>query len=198
MKNIKSRFNKEDFRTFFLGVAFPLHIWVILMVMRDYEWIVERSNNMLDGIGVAAYSLVFTFLECLIIAAVLLLIGSTFPRTWSTNVRNTILLSAFYITLLWGLWGQAVFILEFNPLPPPLLRVFVQTGRPVFTLALVGLGLVGGSALASVWAGWRSQKFQRGIHEFVSRATPLVILYLIFDAFALIFVMIRNLIGTGS
>jgi len=84
------------FKTFLI-VGFPLHVWALLMVFRDIEFVSERTE-MWDAVGYAGYSLLFTLVESLVLAVIVWGLSLLLPRGWS-NQRALSVSGSLFIVL---------------------------------------------------------------------------------------------------
>ena len=171
--------------------ALPLHIWTIILALRDFDWVSARTNSW-DAIGVIAYGLAFAMIESLVVVIGAILLGFLVSRTWEEK-RRVALMSALVIILsLWSIFNQSYFLNEMSP-PTWLAELIFQTGRPVVALYALALLATSLSFAIPTYFILRSDKLLRALQEGMDRLSLLMTLYLVFDAAALVIILVRNL-----
>ena len=185
------RYSRQGLWSLFLMCALPLHAWTMILAFRDVSWVTDRTNAW-DAVGVFSYGLVFALVESLVIFLVASLLGflvsSRRDREW-----RVILLTVLVLLLsLWAILEQLFFLLPMR-LPGPIITLLVQSGHPLRTLYVGLTALVGLTILIPVVLVLRSEKAVRFVRALVDRLSLLAIFYLLFDAIALVIVVIRNL-----
>jgi len=185
------RYSRQGLWSLFLMCALPLHAWTMILAFRDVSWVTDRTNAW-DAVGVFSYGLVFALVESLVIFLVASLLGflvsSRRDREW-----RVILLTVLVLLLsLWAILEQLFFLLPIR-LPAPIITLLVQSGHPLRTLYVGLAALVGLTILIPVVLVLRSEKAVRFVRALVDRLSLLAIFYLLFDAIALVIVVIRNL-----
>lgn len=174
----------------FVGTAFPIHIWAIILLLRDIAWVAERTNYW-DAAGVVGYGLVFSLVESLLIWIVLVLIGSLMTRGWPTNKRVSLLTILFLLSIIWIIIGQFMVTIE--------LPIYLKLSNYLFSRQNPGeyfygclILIISPSVLLSAFIAAYSQRFQIGFLAVLDRITPLMILYLGLDGLGLMTIIIRN------
>lgn len=183
-------YSKQGLWTLFLMGALPLHIWTIFLALRDFDWIATRTNSW-DAVGVISYGLVFAFIESVIICFIGILLGLFISKKWDEKIRIALLSILIIIPSLWSMFNQYYFLQSLSP-PLALVKFAIQTGRPLLTLYLIFLFLVGCSIVIPVFFILRSHKVQKIVLEIIDRLSFLMAVYLILDVFALLVIFIRN------
>ena len=188
--NPAKRYTKTGLWQLFVTVAFPIHVWAIVLILMDLGWIAERTNFG-DAIGVAAYGLSFALLESLLFFGLMVLAGFLFPKSWPEPQRISVLGTLILMPLIWAMLGQLYFLLELSA-PIGLSRFLAGQAHPLWLL-YGGLGLVVGPTVAlAVFAALRLEKFQKGFLALVDRLGVLMGLYIFLDLVSIIIVIIRN------
>lgn len=195
MKNILSpltnKYNKQGLWLLFLMCVFPQHLWTLIFAFRDISWLISRTN-LWDAIGNMSYGLVYAFLESLLIFCVLTLLGLLTPKRWEVNRRVAFLTLLLFITALWSMISQLLYVWNIW-LPFPLLQFIANTGRPLLILYALSLALVVITVGLPVLLFSRSSKALPSMLDFMDRLSTLSMLYLFFDGIGLIIVVIRNI-----
>jgi hypothetical protein len=176
----------------FLICALPIHLWALLLAVKDFSWVAERTNTW-DAIGVLSYGMVFAFVESLAVALAAALLGFLISRQWWDQDRRVALLGLLVvITALWAIAGQLYFVWDIS-FPAPFLKFLYATGHPVRILYAAGLVLVAPTVLVPTYLVLRSDRFYRLVQDLAGRLGLLSGLYLLLDAVCLVILVIRNL-----
>jgi hypothetical protein len=96
------------------------------------------------------------------------------------------------ILSLWAMISQ-LFFLTGVQLPEGVIAFLVNSAHPLRVIYAALLALTGISFLLPAWAALRQDSGLRAIGSVVERLGLLALLYLVFDAAALVIVVIRNL-----
>lgn len=190
MQTPSYKFNKNDIFKLFLVAAFPLHLWTLLMMMRDVSWVAERSTSW-DAIGFSGYAMLYTLSESIFLFALIALLSLLTPRTWHKNLRFAVLSLLAFALAGWSIMEQLVLIVFWTPLrrlaaQVPFLVSADWVPLAIFT-ALVTISVATPIALLR-----NNEKLQAGWNSLLDRLTLLSGLYLVMDALALILVILRN------
>jgi hypothetical protein len=184
-------YNKQGLWSLYLMCAFPLLFWTLLLAFRDVSWLTERTN-LWDAIGDVSYGMFYAFVESLIWFIVLTALGFLVSRKWSIERRVALLGVLFLITALWSMLDQ-LYHLTGRWTPLPILRAIAYTGRPVFTMYLIALGLTSLSFMLPAYFILHSDKALKNVQDFMERLSTLTMFYLFLSFVGLIIVVIRNL-----
>lgn len=185
------RYSIQELWSLFLICAFPLHVWTILLFLRDISWLSERTN-LWDAIGVGSYGLLYAFVESLLAFVVVVLLGLFLtPRHWAVDKRISFLSLLVLILSVWGMIAQLLFLWQVFP-PDWIVGLLIRWGRPLLGLYLISLLFVVPSVVLPVYLFLRSARMTRSIREFSERLSPLMTAYLFLDLAGLIIVIIRN------
>ena len=184
-------FTKNDYFKLFLVCAFPLHLWTILMMLRDINWVAERSTTW-DAVGFSRYALLYTLAESVFLFGFILLLSLLLPRRWNKTLRFTVLSLLAFVLAGWSIMEQLILIVLWTRLQAlPARLPFLVAGKWVpLTIAVV---LVLASVLVPLVFLRKSEKLQRNVFNILERLTLLSGLYLFLDAGALALVIYRNL-----
>lgn len=185
------RFSKRGLWSLFLISAFPVHLWTMILVFRDFSWVAERTNAW-DAIGVGAYGLVLAFLESAVVFLITLLLAFLVPRHWNEDRRITVLSVLILATGLWAIAGQIYFLLDLA-VPNAVIKFLSESHHPLRVLYAGLLVLILSTVLIPVYLILRSEKLLQYFQEFISRLSLLAAIYLLFDIVGLLIVIIRNL-----
>ncbi|MBN8581876.1 MAG: hypothetical protein J0L96_14500 [Anaerolineae bacterium] len=190
MATYKNFYSKQGLWTLFLMTALPLHIWTIVLAFRDFDWISARTNSW-DAIGVVAYGLIAAILESLLLFIVVTLFGFLISNKWEEKRRITFMSAMIIILSLWSIFNQSYFLNEWE-LPVWLTQLIIQTGRPLVMLYILGILITIASFSIPAYLILNSNKTMQILQEVIDRLSLLMMLYLVFDAAALIMIVIRN------
>jgi hypothetical protein len=171
--------------------ALPLHAWTLVLAFRDLSWVADRTNAW-DAVGVLSYGLVFALVESILLFLVAVLLGYLLPASWGPRRRMAVL-SVFVLVLsLWAMVGQLFFLLNVR-LPGALLQFLAHTGHPLRVLYIAVPSTVTATFLIPLVLVLRTSRGMRFMGGLIERLSLLAMLYLVFDAAAVIIVLIRNL-----
>jgi len=185
------RYSKRGIWLLFTSIAFPIHVWALVLIFRDFSWVTERTNSW-DAIGVGAYGLSIAFVESIFVFLIVVLLGFLIPRKWNEKKRIAILSFLFLITSIWGMLGQLYYLLEIS-FPLSWIQALASNAHPLRILYAVCLIVVAATVFSPLWVLMKSLKFPNVVVEFLDRIALLVTLYLALDLGSLVIVLIRNL-----
>ncbi len=173
----------------FLIAAFPIHLWSLLMIFRDLEFLSERTE-MWDAVGAGGYALLIALIESLLTA--LILWGLTFllPKKW-TQTRLYTIVSSIYLILA----GASIVDMAFHAFNEARISrqyLYGLETYPTLTNALIAGAIVLLSVLVVVFI-LKNQKAEKALKEFYDRITLLSYFYLALDVIGIIIVIIRNI-----
>jgi hypothetical protein len=186
-----SKYSKQGLWSLFLICAFPLHLWTLILVFRDMDWVIKRTN-VWDAVGVGAYGMLFAFIESVIVFAVLVLLGLLIPKRWQSERRVAFLSLLVIITALWAMFGQLRFLWDLS-LPLPVIVFLARSDHPFRLLYAIYLAVVVPSILLPVYFFIRSNHSVKWMQELTERLSTLTMFYLLFDAVGLVIIILRNL-----
>jgi hypothetical protein len=185
------RYSRASLWQLFLVTAFPIHVWSIILVLKDFSWISERTH-VWDAVGVGAYALVLAFLESIFVFFVLLLLGFFLPKQWPEKNRIVVLGVSIWLASLWAIFGQIYFIAG-AVTPLWIVLPLSKTDHPLRFLYLGIFILAFPSIFLPVIASLRSEKIRDWILNLFERITLLSALYLFLDLVGLAIVVVRNI-----
>ena len=187
----KAKLNRLSFGYFwnvFLLAAFPIHVWNLLMIFKDLEFVTERSDSW-GAIGYAGYSLMVALAESLMAAVLLWAISLLLPRKWTQQRTLASLFSVYFV-----LAGASAVDMAANAFNEYRISKQYLYGLEHFTT--LTYALIAGAMLLVIAALllviFKTKKGESGIAEFFSRLTMLSYLYLVLDAAGIVIVIIRN------
>ena len=190
MAIFKNSLSKKGIWYIFSVCAFPVHVWTIILFLRDYSWISERTNAG-DAIGVGSYGLLIALVESLFVFIVVYGINFVLSKFYSELKRIGIISILVLVTMTWAILGQLYFLLEIN-LPSSILRVMMVGGHPLWVLYGSLIALTSLSLALPLYFQLKSTKIQNVLFSFVDRLATLTGLYLFLDFCGLVIVIIRN------
>jgi hypothetical protein len=178
---------------FFLLCTIPVHLWTILVLFRDVEWVL-RDFNFGIYLGYVGFALTSAFLESLVVVAALLLIGLTISRKWSPAQVIALHFVALAAISIWAAANQVFFILLENP---PAWFDWILLRLPYRQTLAYNLlvFLVVSSAVLPVALVLRRERVAAALSRTVDRLTVLAYFYLGLDVIGLFIVIIRLIRG---
>jgi len=188
---IKARYTRQALWSLFLMCALPLHFWTLILAFRDISWLTDRTNAW-DAVGVVAYGLVFTFVESLLVFAVVALLGYLVPGRWNPDRRVVLLTVMVWILSLWAILDQLYFLVG-GWMPGWLIAFLVNSGHPARIFYALLLAVVGLSALVPALLVIRSERAYHAVRGAIDRLSVLMLFYLVLDVIGLVIVIIRNI-----
>lgn len=188
---IFKRYSKSGLWLLFLTTAFPIHLWTIILFLRDFSWIAERTNAW-DAVGVAAYGMVFAFIESVFVFIIVVLLGFLLPKQWDERKRLAFLSLLVFIVALWAILGQLFFMLGLS-VPAPIIHFLSASSHPLRLLYAGLVSLVSLTLIVSAYLIIRSDRVWRSVYNLMDRLAVLSAIYLVFDGISLIIIIIRNL-----
>jgi hypothetical protein len=188
------RLSRQHSFELLLIVAFPIHVWAILVGLRNFQAVAERAANLTEGLGYLSYALLTALAESLLLLGFLYLLNFLLPRQYDAPKRVVQLGWLGTIFSLWMIVRQLVHLYGFNH-PGAIADYVTSIGRP-FVATLIGLAVLLGLIILSV--GWpmllihRRAKFETALHSIFERLAPLSGLYLALDVIGVLIVLVRN------
>ena len=188
---IARRYTRQGLWSLFLMCALPLHAWTLVLAFRDLSWLTDRTNAW-DAIGVLCYGLLFAFIESVAVFLIACLLGFLTPWRWEPKRRISVLTIAVLVMALWAMVTQLFFMTNAR-VPGAIIALLVGSGHPARLLYAGVLALVGASFLIPGVLVVRSGGESGFMTGLIDRLGLLSTFYLVFDAAALVIVLIRNL-----
>ena len=188
----KTQYPRVSFGYFFktfLIVTFPLHVWAILMIFRDFEFVSERTE-IWDAIGYGSYSLLFTLIESLMLAVIVWLFSLLLPRKWDIQRSLDVTGSIFII-----LAGASIVDMAFHAFDQARISkqyLYGLANYPTQTYLLIA-GTVLITSAAVFFIILKAQRGEAIISEVFERIMLLSYFYLFLDFIGIVIVIIRNL-----
>jgi len=187
----KTWYTRQGLWSLFLICALPIHLWTLILAVKDFSWVSERTNAW-DAIGLLSYGMVFAFVESLAVTLAAVLLGFLISRQWEQGRRIALLSTLVLIAALWAMAGQLYFLWGIS-IPGTILGFLAGTGHPVRILYAVGLALVTPTVLIPAYLVLESDRVFQAVQEFSGRLALLAGLYLLIDAVCLVILVARNL-----
>ena len=185
------KFSKGGLWTLFLVSAFPVHVWTILLVLRDFSWVSERTNAW-DAVGVGAYGLLIALTESLVVFGGSVFLGVLVRGPWPENRRVALLSILILIVSGWAMINQAYFLTG-QAIPQMVFQFLISHGHPLRIIYITALLFVVPSVFIPIYLILKSERVVQFIHNVIDRINLLTALYLVLDAGAFIIVVVRNL-----
>ena len=187
-----SRISLSYFFKTLLIVTFPLHVWALLMIFRDLEFVLERTE-LWDGIGYAGYSLMFTLAESLILALIVWIVSLLLPKKW--EIQRVLSIAGILFLILAGASIVDMAFHAFNEV-----RISKQYLYGLATYPTLTYGLIAGAVILSmavvVWVILKSRRGEKIFAEVFDRIMLLSYFYLFLDVIGIGIVILRNLSET--
>ncbi|MEJ2510390.1 MAG: hypothetical protein P8Y72_02210 [Anaerolineales bacterium] len=191
MLNSKSKFDRSDWFKLFLVCAFPLHLWTILMVFRDVNWVAERTTSW-DAVGFSGYALFYTLIESLLLFGFIALLGFIIPKNWNITLRFVVLSLVAFILAGWSIMEQLILIVFWG-----WLRHLADTLTFLFTSPwsayIIFAGLIVISVTVPLLLLRKHPGLQEKVYSVLERLTLLSGLYLFIDVIGMVIILIRNI-----
>jgi len=184
-------YSRRGLWTLFLACAFPIHVWAIILIFNDLEWIAERSN-FLDALGVASYGLVFAFVESLLLFLAATLLGFLVSAKWNEDRRIALMAAVTTVLALWAIGGQ-VYIFMNAPFPENWIAFLGSLGRPLRFLYAAAFALVLPTVALPTWLILKFDKPLKFASAALEKISLLTAFYLFFDFVGLVVLTLRNL-----
>jgi hypothetical protein len=140
---------------------------------------------------VAAYAMLFAFIESLVLFIVMALLGFLVSTHWDQARRVALLTVLFLIASLWSMLSQLYFLANVQ-VPDGFLSLMAQNGHPVRVLYALAFVVIAPTLAFPAWLILRSEKAVKSIHALIERLSLLSAFYLFFDVLGLVFVIVRN------
>lgn len=171
--------------------ALPTHFWTLILFLRDFSWLTERTNAW-DALGVGAYGLLIALAESILVFGVALLLSLLIPTGWEENKRIALLFVQIVLVALWTIFDQLYFMLGLS-LPASIVQFIANASHPLRILYILYLALVISSIVIPTWLVIQSKKTQVLLNNVIERLSLLSALYLSLDIISFVVVVIRNL-----
>jgi hypothetical protein len=191
-ESISTRLSLAYYFKLLLIVTFPLHVWALIMVFRDLEFVSERTE-LWDGIGYAGYSLMFTLFESLILTLIVWLLTLLLPKKWTTQRTLSIAGSLFLILAIASIIDMAFH--AFNEVRLSKQYLHGLATYPALTYAFI-TGAIVVTMAAVVWVIVKSRRGEKLFAEIFDRVMLLSYFYLFLDVVGLVIVILRNVSET--
>jgi hypothetical protein len=183
-------YSKQGLWTLFLMCAFPLHFWTIILVIRDFSWVIARTN-LWDGFGVASYGLLLAIIESVILFLVTALLGLLVSRKWNEERRITLLSVLYLVTAFWAIISQLYFLAGIS-IPQFAISFMAQSAHPTRVVYVFLALLIILTTLLPTYLVLKSNKGLQIVMELIDRLSLLTMFYLFLDVAGLIIIFIRN------
>ena len=190
LNSTNSNFSRSDWFKLFMVSAFPLHLWTILMVFRDVNWVAERTTSW-DALGFTGYALFYTLLESTLLFAFIALLSLLTPRNWTKSMRFVSLSLLSFALAGWSIVEQLILIIFFGRLRHlGAAHPWLVEGAPLITALLIAL-----SVAIPLLVLRKRGKLQKASIEILDRLAMLSGLYMFLDFAGIVIILVRNLGG---
>ncbi len=187
-----SKLTRADWFKLFLVCAFPLHLWTLLMVFRDINWVAERTT-MWDAVGFTGYALFYTLLESILLTGFVALLGLIFPRGWGKTMRFLVMSLLAMVLASWSIMEQLILIVFFGRLRK-LGMANPWLANP-WVWGSIFVALIAITVLVPILLLRDKEKLRKNTYALLERLTTLSGLYLFLDAIGIVVIIIRNIAG---
>lgn len=194
---IKDKYPLQALYRLFAICAFPIHAWAILMILNDVGWI-EVRLELFDTIGYAAYVLLFSLAESLLIFIFVLALSLPGSLVWPREKLHALSGGLYLNAALAGFITQVyLFYKEIHPnLDKQILKSLPFSDRLDQILILLAAGLVVFvPVLVQAYYVPRSEKFTTWMNDMLEKIVILSSVYLGLDVLAILLIIARNLFG---
>lgn len=174
---------------FFAACATPIHIWAIIMVLRDLSWVSGRTNAW-DGIGLVAYALLFALLESLVVFAGFYLLSWLAPWSWTGDVLLTRMTAIVWVFQVWAVLGQLVPLVGGGMFLPLQFLLYLSLALRLLYMIIAVLAML--SLLLPVFLLDRFPRFEKGLLGLLDRVVILMAIYLVLDLVGIVIILLRN------
>jgi hypothetical protein len=182
----------KELRVLFLVCVFPIHLWAIIIIFRDLEYILTE-RNLWYAAGYAGYVLAFALAESCLYFIFMFLLSYLYPRKLKLNGKAfTITCALALIFPLWAIANQVFYLLSESP---PAFFSWIILRIPyhqtlAFTILL--LAIAASFAIPVIFI-LKSNKGQNGVNMLMERIGLLSIFYLIIDLLGITAAVLRNI-----
>jgi hypothetical protein len=181
--NLRNRFpNKHTIFKTFIAVAFPVHIWAIVVTLKRFPpYLLHLKIS--EFLGIVAYTLVSTLLECILITILLITIGVGLPQRF---FKEKIASLAAALTPIALVIAYSVQIQDFDASFQFLTYMPFKEWGMTWVFGMIPILII------SYFVG-KYQKFSELLSKYVDRITVLSLVYIFCDLIAVVIVICRNL-----
>lgn len=185
-----THFSKKELRLLFLVCVFPIHLWAIIIIFRDLEYILFKTDLWYVA-GYSGYILAFALIESCLYFIFMFLLGHLFPKKLKQNGKAfTITCALALIFSFWATGDQVFYMLVKSP---PAFFSWIMLRIPYHqTLAfsfLIFMIIV--SFIAPIWIIIKSSNGQNTANLVIERISLLSIFYLMIDFLPIMAAVIR-------
>jgi len=185
-----THFSKKELRLLFLACVFPIHLWAIIIIFRDLEYIIFK-RDLWYAVGYSGYILAFALVESCLFFIFLFLLGYLYPKKFKRNGKAfTITCALGLIFSFWAMGNQVFYMLVASP---PAFFSWIMLRIPYHqTLAFSFLiFMITASFIVPIWVIIKSSKGQNTANLLIERISLLSIFYLMIDLLAIMAAVIR-------
>jgi ABC-type transport system involved in multi-copper enzyme maturation permease subunit len=142
-------------------------------------------------VAVVSYGLVFALVESILLFLVAMLLGYLVSVRWEPERRIAAMSVLVLVLSLWAIVGQVFFLLNLR-VPGAIIDFLVHAQHPLRVLYVTVPAVVTATFVIPVVLVLRTGRGMRFMTGLIERLSLLALLYLVFDAAALIIVVVRN------
>jgi hypothetical protein len=180
---LRNRFPDKHtaFKTF-VAVAFPVHLWAIIITFQQFSSY-ALYLTISEILGIVAYTLASTLLECILITVLLIIIGVGLPQRFFKEkiASQAALLTPMALVVAYYVHSQ----------DSKLFFYFQSYMRFEEWIVIWMFGMIP-ILIISYFVG-KYQKFSELLSKYVDRITILSLVYIFCDLIAVVIVILRNL-----
>lgn len=194
MNTFKQRFQKQYLIKIFLICSFPLHLWTIFLILRDFDWISKRSS-IWGAISAGSYAMIYTLLDTLIFFVLINIMSLLIP--WNFQKDKTFALTSLIALIIpfWSGIGQIIQHQDFLS-PSFISRALFESGHPLrygIPALLLILFIFFGSIIIPAYLISYKPPFVTITLNFLDKILLLSAFYLFLDLLSIIIILIRNI-----
>ncbi len=183
-------FTKKELRLLFLVCVFPIHLWAIVIIFRDLEYIIFK-RDLWYAAGYSGYILAFALVESCLFSIFMFLLGHLLPQKLKQNGKAfTITCALALIFSLWAIGNQVFYIMVETP-PRFFSWIMLRIPYHQFLAFTILILMIIASFIIPIWVIIKSNKGQVGVNLLIERISLLSIIYLTIDFLAITAAVIR-------
>jgi hypothetical protein len=183
------RFSRSTAWQFFLIVAFPIHLWALLLWFLDFETVAQRTNQW-DAIGEGGYFLCYAFFESLVVYGILFILLLLLPKRLDQKKVFIIVATVYFVVAGWFMLEQGRFL----PFIPEENWLVIRLRTANSLRSNTGKMLAIGFAASVFVPGYlviKSHKLRAVLSSLYERIITLSLLYLFLDLAGFVIVLLR-------
>lgn len=174
----------------FLVMAFPIHLWVVLVGFQDLAYIISL-NTPWDGVGFVSYLLLYSLIDSILIFLLISAISLLTPISWNYHYRF-IWLSWLGISLTIFSIIEQYFLLEWF-ISFDFLQGLKWLSYPLYVGAALVIELIVSNWAIPIWLIRPYHRVQERLYSISEKLATLAGFYLFLDLAAIAIIVWRNI-----